>query len=408
MKFTNVTNKLSEILSENFSEIPIIVDYIKYYSNFNVSNVLLVTDEKLENDLRVIHQIYALSMLTDNITVIEVVPKNDYGDSEKSKINHILNRMLFHNLWLLPKFVYITNKFNTKLPIRLKAKQGIYNDHSHFINRKIDTSKFSLVITNNLISVNAVEFNTNSSYVYDIHEFELFRNRVKQSLLRSFYIYIRERRIFKTDINLVTISKNNADILSDIYKLDKNKIECIYNRNFRKHAPDNSLAKLAQVLLIYIGAINMDRGLNDIVNLSKNYKVLVIGCTHNQDALDFLLDSCNCENLDVFLGMEYEDYLLDKINKYEFCYSLILINPRNPSYRNALPNKFFQAQAVGLPIIVYADTYLASIVKLYSCGLIYEAMDKFGEKGLNSKERYLIMQKAMQYDIEIAINHNIL
>lgn len=85
MKFTNVTNKLSEILSENFSEIPIIVDYIKYYSNFNVSNVLLVTDEKLENDLRVIHQIYALSMLTDNITVIEVVPKNDYGDSESLK-----------------------------------------------------------------------------------------------------------------------------------------------------------------------------------------------------------------------------------------------------------------------------------------------------------------------------------
>lgn len=42
------------------------------------------------------------------------------------------------------------------------------------------------------------------------------------------------------------------------------------------------------------------------------------------------------------------------------------------SYTMAVPNKFFQAMALGIPIVALQGTYLAKIIKNYGLGLIYE------------------------------------
>ena len=68
-------------------------------------------------------------------------------------------------------------------------------------------------------------------------------------------------------------------------------------------------------------------------------------------------------------GMDYYALLQDKVSQYRYPLFLILINPIHPSYRYALPNKFFQAQALGCPIIAYENTYLAEIIEEFGCGL---------------------------------------
>ncbi len=46
------------------------------------------------------------------------------------------------------------------------------------------------------------------------------------------------------------------------------------------------------------------------------------------------------------------------------------LNAQALSYKLALPNKFFQALAVGIPVIASSGTYLADLVNRYELGFV--------------------------------------
>ena len=385
-------------------EAPIVEDFFNYFSNFNLERVLIVTDEDVRTDIRVLNQLAALQRTTKNITILKVKPDNNYTDSQKKDMLKALHLKTLKNIIYLPWFFILVVIHHPFLAFRNKAKQGIYNDHSYSLTQKIDTSSYTCVICNNLISTSSVDSHSEVDYIYDIHELEVFRNRNKASIQRSFYIYLKEMEELRKRENIITISKYIADTLSTMYNLRRSKIKVIYNKNFfNTNISFDSESKKDKYLLIYIGNVSIDRGLDDIARLSYKYDILIIACNYNEEAISYLENNSNLYRLTIFKGMDYQSILLKKIRKYQYPFFLILINPNHPSYRYALPNKFFQAQAVECPIIVYDKTYLGSIVKKYGCGLIFSDITHIDFLNSISNIEYVAMQQAMKVKIAEAI-----
>lgn len=386
------------------SPTPIVGHFSNYFSNFNLERVLVVTDENIITDLRVINQLRALNKLTDDIVVIQVKPDNKYNEKQKKLIIRTLYiKSLFNFIYFIWLFL-LSIIHKSYLNLRTKAKQGIYNDHSYILMNKISTSDYTCVICNNLISASSIDYHDSVDYIYDIHELEVFRNRNKASLQRAFYVYLKEMEEIKRNKNIITISKFNANILSQLYFLNKERISCIYNQNFNNQVVSQKKIENDEYLLIYIGSVSVDRGLADIVSLSHKYDILVIACNYKEDAIEFLVNNCVTERLTIFKGMDYQDFLQQELTKYSFPFFLILINPTHPSYRYALPNKFFQAQALDCPIIAYDDTYLAKVITKYKCGLIFPRNREFQLDAVD-KLQYESMKISMIREINKAIEN---
>lgn len=407
----DITEQAILVTNARYGDAPIASDYLEYFSRYDATNVLILTDENIDGDLRVLHQVFALRKISKNLRVLYVQPQNSYSYTEKKWIELQTLKTNIKNLLLLLNFLSIIKKHRIQLPWTAKSKQGLYHDNEFLIKVGIDVSQYSMVVLNNLISVNAINFKQEDShkYVYDIHEFEVFRNRKTQSLQRSFLLYIREREVLSKIDKCLTISHNNIHLLCELYNIPSNKISCIYNRNFNSidlnlHKKFTEKQKNNSILLIYIGNVNFSRGLDIISKLSHDYNILIIACTHNDDAVDFVKNTGNQDNIFLHLGMNYDDVLLKLIDQHLYCYFLIPIHDGNFSYKNALPNKFFQAQALGLPIIVLPDTYLESLVKKYQIGLI---LDNNMDIRTVSWDGYITMCQSMT-NMEIQLNNGII
>lgn len=377
--------------------------FFDYFSKFNMEEVLVITDEDIETDIRVINQLIALKKLTKNIQIYQIEPENSYNVTEKSVIKNKLFKISIKNFYYYPWFFWLVLKHHPSLPFQTKAKQGIYNDHSYMISEKIDTSRFTCVIYNNLISASSINYHNDVEYIYDIHELEVFRNRSKSSIQRSFYIYLNELKRLQQASHIITISRLNAQTLEYMYRLDKGSINCIYNQNFVKHSDYTVANELNEPLLIYVGSVSMSRGLEDIVKLSFSYDILIIACNYKVEAIDYLRENGNSNRMEIVKGMNYEELLLNRIQQYKYPFFLILINPTHPSYRNALPNKFFQAQALNCPIIAYQDTYLADIIKEFGCGISVSILGIDNFKINIDEDEYKRMKNSMDSKIEKAI-----
>lgn len=383
---------------------PIIEDFSEYFSGFNLERVLLVTDEKIETDVRVLNQLIALRKKTKKITILRVLPNSDYTSTQKKSILKNLYLESLKKILYFPWFFILVMIHHPRLNFRTKAKQGIYNDHSYSLSEKIDTSGYTCVICNNLISASSIDIHDQVEYIYDIHELEVFRNRNKASVQRSFYIYLKEMQELNSRKNIITISSYLAKTLSNMYYYNSYKINCIYNRNFNNvKVPFNKNSYVDECLLIYVGNVSIDRGLEDIVRLSFKYDILVIACNYKEEAINYLEQNSNLNRLKIFKGMDYQGILSESIQQYRYPFFLILINPNHPSYRYALPNKFFQSQAIGCPIIAYDKTYLADIILEFKCGLIFSnKTDLNFLDGINEKS-YISMKRSMEIDVGKAI-----
>lgn len=392
-------------IDENIStnNTPIVNDFEQYFSRFNTKKVLILTDEDIESDLRVQSQILALKRLTKDITLMHIGLVNSYSEKQKNILKRKIYLNFFKNIFLFVGFAYITKKMMPSLALRKKAKQGIFNDNNNLLFQGIETKDYSLVVCNNLITARAIKLSKQTDYIYDSHELEVFRSRKKQSLERSFHVYLQERKIVKKIKNIITISRRNASLLSKIHGVDIKTFSIIYNQNFEKKTIFFNGNEKMSILFVYIGRVEKSRGLNDIVFLTKQgFKVLLIACNYEVEDLEYVIKSSNHNNLVLFKGMNYQEFLLDNMRLYLQVYFLALIAKNSVSYQNALPNKFFQAHALGLPIIAYSDTYLSEVVEKYACGLLFDE-DFLKKITTVTVSDYNKMRLAMTCDIAKAI-----
>jgi hypothetical protein len=132
---------------------------------------------------------------------------------------------------------------------------------------------------------------------------------------------------------------------------------------------DVALSAVGERLLLYVGSTGRYRQLESMVTVASSRSArCVIFCVQPEDVAR-QLGAVECHELD-----NYQDTLL-RCTEGNAAYMWCSFDETVLSYRFSLPNKFFQAVALGVPIIAAPRTYLGRLVRRHGFGMTVEAED---------------------------------
>jgi glycosyltransferase involved in cell wall biosynthesis len=235
-------------------------------------------------------------------------------------------------------------------------------------------------------------YKKNIYFIYDAHEVEFNRNREKNGLMRILYEIYLEKRIVTIADKIIVVNKPIKKLYENIYDIKEDKINIVNNNHFKYHYGFyKKNFKYGNIGILYIG---------------KGVKGRLL------EKLGYEADKMNIPIYSFFLGnipdvaKKYKWYI--GIKEYENKVKEIIkentllmwcVNEANClSYKLALPNKFFQAIAFGMPVIAYKGTYLAEIVKKFNLGYIYEDnLKKIIEQIANKKNFFKIIENVENF-----------
>lgn len=352
--------------------------------NSREKNILILTDESVEFDNRVSAQYWAaLSVIeSNNIQVHEVDNNSRYKVyTRRKKLILFLFINLLNLVKIIPVYIRFVKDNKIKLPKYPVNLTGIMRDLIVPISPIKFEKHYSIVVANNLKSLMyAINYINYDKLIFDSHEVEMFRKRNNNSHLRSVVNLILLNKLLCKPDKVVLFSNNyNSIIKSLIYK---NSLDpcVIYNNHYPKITEFKKSSN--KIVFIYFGYVTSSRGIDYMIKLTEIIK---------DSSLNIF--SCGQNNLDLHLGFEahnvmvYNDFpyyikleKLIKVQSENLIFSLILHLADNFSYRQALPNKFFQSVSARLPIICFSGTYIAEIVEKYNIGFVISPKDiDYGE-----------------------------
>ena len=214
-----------------------------------------------------------------------------------------------------------------------------------------------------------------SALIYDSHEYftevpELLgRKRVRAIWLRiESYILPKLKTMFTVNDTLARIYSEKYHIPVHVVRNVPNLVGYINNENVVNVREKYGIAP-TDFLLIYQGAINKDRGLEELIEaftyLPEVYHLLIIG---SGDVYQTLLEKT----------IELKLKQLHFTGQISFCelaaytiqadLGVSLEKSTNLNYRYALPNKVFDYIASGVPILVSPLTELCAILDKHDVG----------------------------------------
>lgn len=347
------------------------------------NSILILTDQPIEFDYRV----KSIEKLFDNACLVEymVIDKNRTFKSNFISIITIICSILFipFSILKLKKISIVDNveKKNIFLGIKAHFKEVSIALNNYFIIRE-KVKDFDLVYSNDqkcgIITLLLFIFN-NKKYIYDEHEVVPYRAR-KQGFIRKNLEFILEYFIIKYALKTYVVNKKIEEIYKILYS--SSKIETRNNDFYKSnYFLDKSFEKKA---ILYIGAVNQYRGIQDLLNLFGNSQEVEIVLCISNDEKSINIDFSKYNNIELVEFKVYEEYLAKHYFNYMF-YMWMAFDNSIFSYKISLPNKFFQSIAFGIPMIVKKDSYLADIVKQYNLGFILEEVldnEKIWDKNL--------------------------
>ena len=352
---------------------------------------LILVDEPYQTDYRVLFSIKNY----ENPIIINCneVKVNSRLNILQTSINFFITLSMFITYW---KVLYIKYKLKPKgffsglkksiyfdIKSRLIAKEilkehkTIYQIHAH--------DMFCGLVAKELKN------HLNVPLVYDAHEVEFHRNR-KNGLLRVVYDILLEKEIVKTAQQVIVVNQPIKKLYMDLYNIPESKISIVDNNHFTPHmgyALNHFCTEPREVIVTYVGGGIFGRKLEDLAREVSKADVEVYGF--------FLANTPKVANEQNWhLGSkDYLPELLDLSSKTHLvmwcCTEDVCL-----SYRLSLPNKFFQAIAIGIPVIAYKGTYLADIVAKYDLGYIYDD-DNFQViiKQLKNRKKYYALLESI-------------
>jgi len=214
-----------------------------------------------------------------------------------------------------------------------------------------------------------------SALIYDSHEYftevpELIgRERIRDIWLRiESYILPKLKTMF-------TVNDTLAEVYSEKYQIPVHVVRNVPKINgYGKSAPYLNIREKYGVaptdhLLIYQGAVNKDRGLEELIQaftyLPETYHVLLVGTgdVHQQ----LLEKTLELELHQVHFAGQVP---FNELAAYTFQADLgvSLEKSTNLNYRFALPNKVFDYLATGIPILVSPLPELCAILDKHDVG----------------------------------------
>jgi len=212
-----------------------------------------------------------------------------------------------------------------------------------------------------------------SAVIYDSHEYWPDKTHIGQLVkLRSTTFSLIEWVALRRVDAMIVVS----DTIADLYRARFRKTPAV---SVVRNIP-TSVAKVEAVgqpgrRLAMVGAITQFRGIElavDSLTLLPEATLMVVGPCSNPSYREGLIEKIR------ILGIEDRVSLRDPVDPSELLdflvqnadISLILIEGVSTSYQNALPNKFFESIAAGVPVVVSNLPQLAEITDKYRCGLV--------------------------------------
>lgn len=205
--------------------------------------------------------------------------------------------------------------------------------------------------------------------IYDAHEVEFHRNR-KNSWLRTAYDIELERNVINRSSEVKIVNTPIARLYELIYALSAERLQVSSNNHFLVVARKPSPAFLppSKIALVYVGGGVKGRQLEQLASGACNLGIPVYSYFINK------VPKIAVEHGWFIGSKEYEESLISLTASHR-CMMWCCVDNICLSYQMALPNKFFQAMAVGMPVIVSCNTYLSEILCKYNIGAVFDGIN---------------------------------
>jgi glycosyltransferase involved in cell wall biosynthesis len=228
--------------------------------------------------------------------------------------------------------------------------------------------------------------------IYDAHELEFHRNR-KNSFTRVAFDMLLEKSVIKAAAEIIVVNKPIKTVYMDLYHIDNSKISIVNNNHFTPYigyAKQIFSPQIKESVIVYVGGSSRGRKLESLADDSYQLGVNVY-CFFLGNVPRFAE-----QNNWIIGSKDYLDELLELV-KHKHLAMWCCTDDICLSYRLSLPNKFFQAMSIGIPVIAYEGSYLADIVNEHKLGYIYDG-NNFSEivESLKNVEKYLLVLNAIE------------
>ncbi len=336
-----------------------------------IKTVLILTETDIEYDNRVKKQLLLCKQRGHKALTIEI--KNVLKPSFSMKLSKILAILDKDGI---NKIKNILKENSASMPILNHKIEFPFKHLEKFIHDGIATIqniKPDFIIANDLIAgVIAMTYNKlyATPYWYDSHELQVFRN-YKNSWLRALTTYHYEKQVMKNAKKVSTVSSPIKLYYENLYN---RKVE-VYENNFFQNKSINKLSYESQKdnVLVYFGHINKGRGIkywDKIAQTINAKKILIFSSSDSRNHTRIIKHvKTPVKFMKPFTNIDNE--LVRVLQPYNV-YGLCLIEPVCLSYKNALPNKFFEYKTLGILPIVIKKTYLETVVQKDKRGAIFD------------------------------------
>ncbi len=229
--------------------------------------------------------------------------------------------------------------------------------------------------------------------VYDAHEyFPESPELIGKPFKKSIWFLIEKLFVPRADA-LYTVSNSIARIFNKEYKVD-----CKFVRNLPSQNK-SQISNLKSQILLYQGAVNVGRGLNEMLLTMlriENVEFYIAGDGDEMENIENSIKELKLENKVILLGRKTPDEL-KKITQ-QANIGINLLENRGLSYYYSLGNKTFDYIQAGIPQIMIGFPEYIELNKQYNIGIvldemsvenIYEALMKL----IKDKELYTQIKK---------------
>jgi glycosyltransferase involved in cell wall biosynthesis len=211
----------------------------------------------------------------------------------------------------------------------------------------------------------------NKKLVYDSHEyFTEVPELNKRPFVKKVWSMI-EAYIFPKLKHVYTVNDSLAKVFEEKYKV---LVKSVKNVPF--YVENETFEKYTRNTVIYQGALNKDRGLEELIGAFQyieNIQLHIIGSGDVEKQLEKLVDDLRLKDKITFFGKIPFEKLRDYTSKAHLGVSLEKAS--NLNYKFALPNKLFDYISSNLPVLTCDLQEIKLIVEHYNIGKTISNID---------------------------------
>ncbi len=314
--------------------------------------------------------------------IIVSVTNDLVTDQRVDKICHTLLELHFDVLLvgrLLPKSQHIDRKYKTK-----RFKLWFNKGSLFYANYNIRLFFFLLFKNTDVLWSNDLDTLwanyliaklRTKKLIFDSHEyFTEVPELVNRPKVKAIWKRI-ERKILPHLKHVLTVSSSIAELYKKEYHVDVKLLRNVPLLNQQKIEVENIKIE-GKKILIYQGAINVNRGIELMVNTMKyidNANLYIIGYGDIFTEIEQLINQESLTDKVKLLG----EIPLEKLQGYtqQADLGLSLEEDKGLNYRFSLPNKLFNYIHAGLPVLVSNLPEMKNLVTQYQLGEIIEKHD---------------------------------